>query len=365
MNKLKNYIPIMSVKQGELKAFKELSAQALENITPLFDIHRIPIVGGKQKKTIDEHIEKIIINFEKNCEKKLFILDYSLMDLNIRMADNTHPFKYLCDTLNERSMNFIPCIGLDRDQQYLEVIKEVLLQIPDKKLCMRLLIDDLDSLEETQEEIYRILSYLKIEVNQCDLLIDFKRVEESQIEPIVDSLSELNQVIFFESWRSFIIAASSFPVSMIGISPDSQRSVRRVEYDLWRAIIQAAPLVGRKPKFGDYCIVDPERAEVDVVTMRASGKIRYTTTYTWEIFRGHSLLKGEKYQQYNSLSEKIIKSECFLGENYSWGDGYILQCANKIAKSGNLTTWIGVDTNHHITLVGEQIANYDDSLSID
>lgn len=355
----------MSVKQGELKAFKELSAGALENITPLFDIHRIPIVGGKQKKTIDQHIEKIIINLEKNCEKKLFLLDYSLMDLNIRLTDNTHPFKYLCEALNEKGMSFIPCIGLDRDQPYLEVIKEILLQISDKKLCMRLLVDDLDSLDETQEEIYRILSYLNIESEQCDLLIDFKHIEESQIESIIDSLAELNQTISFERWRSFIIAASSFPSSMIGISPNSQLSIRRVEFDLWRAITKAAPLVGRKPKFGDYCIVNPERAEVDVVTMRASGKIRYTTAYTWEIFRGHSLLKGEKYHQYNSLSEKIIKSECFLGADYSYGDDYILRCANKIAKSGNLTTWIGVDTNHHITLVGEQIANYDDSLSTD
>ncbi|MBX3708755.1 MAG: hypothetical protein KIT56_05680 [Gammaproteobacteria bacterium] len=44
MSKLKHYIPIMNLKQGELKAIKKLTPNALEKITPFFDIPRIPIV---------------------------------------------------------------------------------------------------------------------------------------------------------------------------------------------------------------------------------------------------------------------------------------------------------------------------------
>lgn len=363
MNKLNNYIPIMSPKLGELKAIKTLSENALKDFTPLFDVHRPPIAGGK-RKTIDEHIKKIIINIEKYLINKIFIVDYSLIDLNLRMDDDTHPLQYLLNQLTSKNINFIPTVGIDRDQAYLSVIKEFVSKNPNNPICLRLLRDDIDSSEQANVEINQIMSYLKLNPKNCDLLIDCKYIEQNQIESIIDSLSELNEAITFMNWRSLILTASSFPLDMTGIPPDSHISIPRFEFDLWEAAILASPLVGRKPKFGDYCIVNPDRPDLDAVTMRAGGKIRYTTTKTWEIFRGHGLHKGEKYDQYRSLSKKVIESQFFLGADYSWGDNYISNCANGNAKTGNLTTWISVDVNHHLTLVGEQISNSDALSSI-
>lgn len=39
------------------------------------------------------------------------------------------------------------------------------------------------------------------------------------------------------------------------------------------------------------------------------------------------------------------------------GDEYIAKCADGNVSSGNLETWIRVDTIHHLTLVSDQIAN--------
>jgi hypothetical protein len=358
MNKLNNYVPIMSLKLGELKAIKNLSQHAYKAFTPLFDIHRTPIAGGK-RKSIDGHIEKIIINVEKYLTDKFFLLDYSLIDLNLRMKDNAHPFHYLLNQLSSRNINFTPTFGLDRDQAYLNVIKEFISKNPNNPICLRLLRDDIDTPQQTEIEINQIISHLQLNPKNCDLLVDCKYIEQDQIELIIDSLSELNEKINFRNWRSLTLAASSFPFDMTGIPADSHISIPRFEFDLWEAAILVSPLIGRKPKFADYCIVNPDRPDLDAITMRAGGKIRYTTKKTWEIFRGHGLHKGEKYGQYRSLSKKVIESQFFLGSDYSWGDNYITKCANGNAKTGNLTTWISVDVNHHITMVGEQISSSD------
>ncbi len=357
MNKLNNYVPIMSIKQGELKAISQLSLKDLLNISPLFDVPRVPIVSGKQSKTLDDHIKKVVINLEKYCKEINFLLDFSLINLSSRMQGNLHPLKYLCDSLQEKNLGFIPTIGLDRDDDYLAVIKDVANNTPDFNLCFRLFIDDLEDAENTQDSIYQILQNLKIDIGKCHLVVDCKSIQTSTIEYIIDLLAEFNQFIPFQTWSSFVLAASSFPSDMSIIRANTNGSIPRVEYDLWSAVIDASLLIGRAPKFGDYCIVNPERAEIDPVIMRAGGKIRYTTQRTWEVFRGHSLQKGEKFAQYRTLSQKVIDSPFYLGKDYSWGDQYILNCAENTGKTGNLTTWVQVDTNHHLKFVGEQISN--------
>jgi hypothetical protein len=37
-----------------------------------------------------------------------------------------------------------------------------------------------------------------------------------------------------------------------------------------------------------------------------------------------------------------------MGRDYSFGDEYIWRCAHYEAGTGNLGTWVEVDTNHHL-----------------
>jgi hypothetical protein len=359
MNRL-NYVPIMSPKQGEFRAIKELSQEALDRITPLFDIHRISLKGGEKDKTLDKHIETIIKHFKNSWPpEKVFLLDYSLLDLNDRMANGIHPLEYLSKELREANMIFHLTIGLDRDHAYMDVVKSLILENSSVELCLRLLKDDFDDIQEAEIKINQMFSYLEIEPYECHLIVDFKHIEENDIDNIIDLLSEFNQQISFHKWISFVLIASAFPVDMSKIPADSHTSIKRIEINLWQTANRAALLIGRKPKFGDYCIVNPEKPDIDLSRMRAGGKIRYTTGDTWEIIRGHGFHKGEKYKQYHSLSKKLVESDYFLGKDYAWGDMYIEQCALRQVKSGNLTTWIAVDTNHHLTLVGAQIASFD------
>ncbi|HFH3388554.1 TPA: hypothetical protein ACGJWF_001671 [Pseudomonas aeruginosa] len=46
-----------------------------------------------------------------------------------------------------------------------------------------------------------------------------------------------------------------------------------------------------------------------------------------------------------------------MGENFSWGDYRIMECS-KEKFVGNPTTWISIDTNHHISALTTEIYEF-------
>ncbi|RZM22580.1 MAG: hypothetical protein EOO88_28965, partial [Pedobacter sp.] len=107
--------------------------------------------------------------------------------------------------------------------------------------------------------------------------------------------------------------------------------------------------------FGDYGIVHPEKPEIDPKIMRATAKIRYTMEDCWLVIKGEGLHKGDRYKQYFSLAEILASDPIFEGPDFSWGDDHVVNCSNRNTTTGNPTTWVKVDTNHHITFVVRQL----------
>ncbi len=361
---IKNYVPILRPKQGELWAIRDLSEDARKRITPFFDIHRVPIVSGKKDKSLDEHLGSI---FKRLCSvwpaNRVFFWDMYSIEPFERLKDGTHPVFGLGKVFSINKMTSIPTIGTDRDGPYLEAIRNLLDKGMARSICVRILADDLETPAEAFEELRVILIKLKIPLSECHLLVDNKTVQETQIEDIVDMVSQFTNVGDINVWKSFTFSSGSFPVNMAGLALNSVSRVPRVELNLWKALVRAEPLIGRSPNFSDYGILNPEKPEVDAARIRAGGKIRYATKKDWIIFKGHPLHKGDKYNQYRDLSRKAIRSPEYCGIGYSWGDEYLDKCSKGAVGTGNLPMWVRVDTNHHLTLVGEQISTLSASLN--
>lgn len=359
---IKNYVPILRPKQGEVWAIRDLSEVARERITPFFDVHRVQIVNGKLEKTFDEHMESIIRRICKNWpSNRKFFWDMYSIDPSTRTQDGTHPVLRFGEILFSNKMTFIPTIGTDRDESYIEAIKELLSKGTADEICVRILDDDLETPIEAIGNFIQILKKLKVPLSRGHLLIDIKTVKESNIEVIVDTVSEFTSECEISDWKTFTFSSGSFPVDMSGFAPDSVSRVPRVEVKLWKALLNAELLIGRKPNFSDYAILNPERVEIDPTRIRAGGKIRYATEDDWIIAKGYGLHRGEKYNQYRKLSRKIIGIPEYRGKGYSWGDDYLDKCSKGKVGTGGLPMWVRVDTNHHLTLVGEQISTLYDS----
>jgi hypothetical protein len=125
--------------------------------------------------------------------------------------------------------------------------------------------------------------------------------------------------------------------------------------------------LSRLPSFGDYIISNPSYIEVDPRYIQMAAGIRYTVADKFLIFRGYSVRspKHNGWGQTKGLCQRIIDHPKYLGQNYSYGDGYIYGCAQGTERTGNPETWRKVGTNHHLTLAVKEISNLHAASTID
>ena len=355
MKALGPYIPILRPKAGELKALKELSKSTINKINPFFDFHKPPLIKS-ERKPFDEHIENICNKLINHWPaRKLLFFDLYFIDLKKRMKDSSHPLSWICQFFREKGYQFIPTIGTERDGDYAFALRSEIQKGLKNGICIRLLNDDLEMPEETFNQVQVILENLGISSSKCHLLVDFKYIETSKLKSSIESLTELRNYTDFSKWNSLIVSGSGFPQNMSNISSNTIEKIPRVELKLWKLTKELYPLLGTRPLYSDYCIVSPETPDVDPKKIRPVGKIRYATKDSWVIFRGNGLHKYDRYKQYFRLAKKVVRHRCYLGSKTSWGDNHYKECSKRNTSCGNLTTWIKVDTNHHLTIVAKQI----------
>ena len=201
------------------------------------------------------------------------------------------------------------------------------------------------------------MNTIGLERSDANLILDARWIIENDTLRVAGSVSRfINQTPNINSWNELILAASSFPENLADIERNTIMHLCRVEYLLWQQVVSDSS-EDRLPVFGDYGVVHPDLPDLDPKVIRPSAKIRYTLENDWLILKGHSLRRDPGFAQFHDLSRNLVARPEFLGNDFSWGDGYISGCATKEEKSGNLTTWVKVDTNHYLTFVSEQLSN--------
>ena len=134
--------------------------------------------------------------------------------------------------------------------------------------------------------------------------------------------------------------------------------VPRYEWRLYKVLVNNFKKAGlRIPAFGDYAISHPKVLELDMRITKPSATIRYTTEDGWFIIKGENV-RDKKYEQYRVLCKKLIDFKYYYGSAFSWGDNFVQECASGRGKTGNLSTWRQVGTNHHIMKVIQDIASF-------
>ncbi|NQV34584.1 MAG: hypothetical protein HQ515_17960 [Phycisphaeraceae bacterium] len=171
------------------------------------------------------------------------------------------------------------------------------------------------------------------------------------IQAIVKRLPSL------EKWRSFTLIGTSFPETMGGIKIGAE-AVPRYEWRLYKLLVAGFKREGlRLPTFGDYAISHPRVLVLDMRVVKPSATIRYTIDDGWYIVKGKNV-RDHGFEQYRSLSEKVLVSPHYCDSGYSWGDEYIMKCNNGSGKTGNLMVWRQVGTNHHVEKVIQDLASF-------
>jgi len=351
------YLSMLKAKSGECKAVSFLSNNVLSNTSLFFDMPR-PNSSNTKKNSVDDLFEKSIDLINKSYGGKNNIY-YDLFDVqqDIRCKYGKHPLTFCYEIIKDRGINSVPVFGFDRDDSYFRALKNIN-DISVTGICLRILEYDLYSPVETANNIFELIQDLSIQTESVDILIDLRSIIGKSVSELkLRTINTINKISSLGNFRSYTVAGSNFPRDMSNIGRDSFAFVKRVEYSLWKDLLLILLDKGILLNFGDYSIVHPDYVDLQIVP-NANAKIRYTIGDSWLIYRGHSLRKEPYYKQYHELSQNVISSKEYMGKEFSWGDNWLYKCANRESTTGNLTTWVTSDSNHHIEFVSSQIHNH-------
>ena len=356
----KHYVPILKGKEGEFKALEFLAPSARRNLTPFIDIPRRDLdrETRQPKDPIDVYLEKKAKKIHKawGTMDQIFV-DVFDLSLDLRTPEGTHFAGFLFSRLRNYDVQAIPVIGLDRsgDTAYIDSVNDIV-STDNRGVCIRLLSEDMEIAKSTYSEVDEVIRILHLSKSNVHLMIDFRDVSEKNLVEVADvATGFLASLPDTATWKSITLASSGFPQYLGGVSPRSIATLPRTELNLRDELVSRKRSIPRFPAFGDYGICHPDLLDYEPI-FDPSAAIRYTIEREWLIIKAGSI---KKYgcEQFRGLSDTLRKRPEYYGPPYSWGDNYINECADYIVGKGNLPKWRQVGTNHHITLVGNQIAN--------
>jgi hypothetical protein len=350
------YVPILGAKQGEFSALSNLQTQSAARIIPLLDI---PNPGPD--KLYEAPMAKTAIKAGKAWGGRNAFLDISKWKPNARTESGIHVLEYSFAQFRTQGVLVHPVVGYDRwdDPEYSQALRNIRSSY-EITPCIRL---DRESLEDTHDleyfadRINLIMSELFVTAKNCYIVIDLGDVSKSSVPDVLADADVAIDAVRSMGFATVILAGSSMPASIntaVG-ETDAVGCIPRIEMMAWKAIFEE-----RKDKrivFGDYAVRNPDSPD-GVIAIHANGKIRYTINNQCFVVRGHSKALTRLAIQNKELAKILVSSAHYMGPTFSWGDSQIFQCSLGTTEMGSPTTWIGIDSNHHIQTVLAEIFEF-------
>lgn len=338
------YVPIMRTKAGELEAMQRTDGAIAQHMLPFFELHNV-------SWTNDDFEEKAA-KLAKQAKKAWgwgvpCILDLGVLDGASRIIAAT------LEAFHDEGPTFVPAVNLERSPEFHSTMADVVRDIG-LGICLRLILRE-DS-PDLQQDLKKLLRQYPLPPEQVDVVIDFgasaslPRVLAPWLIDLVNSIPDVDK------FRTFALAATTFPRNMGDYQSQAISRAPRGEWRLWREVA-ANPGLARKLDFGDYTAAYPEDIVFDPKKMSIGAKIKYTSEEDWLIVKGRGI-KGRGYEQYRTLSHALTKQDEYTGEEFSWGDEFIQNCAEGKGKPGSARIWVSVAVNHHLAFVVNQLSRW-------
>lgn len=352
----RRYVPCLRWKQGEYLAVQQLSETARATITPLIEVPEMPFdfETWTASRTIDEHLRPLARRVKEKWGTAPFFLDVNYIPQELTMNSGEHPAQYALDSLRALECTAIPVTRLTPDNRYQRVLKRAVAQ--DRRgLCMRIGLQDAAS-KKLSDQVRAILTKNSLTPRDSHLILDLEAPNFIPIDGFARLIGSLvRKLPHLSQWRSLTLLGTAFPESMAGI-PQGATPTPRHEWALYKAVAKDLTETGtRAPAFGDYCINHPRLLPQDMRKLKPSATIRYTTADSWLVVKGRNF-RDHGGEQYRGLCRIVTSSSDFAGASFSAGDQYIADCAAGTGKTGNLSKWRQVGTNHHLELIARDLA---------
>lgn len=272
-----HYVPILRWKQAEWVALGKLKPADKALITPLVEITPRSIAPRKKQPTLDAMLAKNAVDIWTQWGSTPSFIDLVHLDPTIRTSSGAHPLAFIAGEGRRRGLSLIPVTGLGRDPDYQKAVAATA-ATDGRGVCLRLFAADMDR-PRVAARAQELLAALGVKSEKADLLVDLQVVAASAPQRGICS-----RLPHLASWRSFTLAGGAFPPDLQGL-PLGRNMLPRFEWQAWRALIDGATRLPRRPAFADYAIQHPIYAEPPE-RANFSASIRYTTADSWLVMRG-------------------------------------------------------------------------------
>jgi hypothetical protein len=352
-----DYVPVLKWRQGEYQALWRLNDAQKARIVPLIEVTPpdFDFEEWQPKKTIDDHLQKFAGRLKQKWGERPALLDAALLHPTTRMIDGTHPLLWLMTQVRPNGANLIPVTNFERDAEYQNAVR-VANAVDACGVVLRCSLEDAAD-SDFADNVEALAETLELEVSDFDIVIDLKSPNFEPLDGLATLLSKvLSASPAFQTARSLTIVATAFPISMAEVKGPVQFVSRR-EWLLYKLLMGMLSSDARSPTFGDYAIASPELPQADMRLIKPSATVRYAVDDGWIIAKGSSV-RDNGFEQYRSCCGMVTGAASYLGPGFSPGSDYIERCRAGVAKTGNLSTWRWVGTNHHMAKVVYDLASF-------
>jgi Beta protein len=343
------YTPILRCRQNELLALTEVSAEAKQLCMPLLDL---PAPSTNEQKAASEAFTERSIGRTKKALAgfvRVFV-DSSELDPALRIG-GAHPLLEAAKSIALSDVLPVPVSGLHRDAAHKKAAAIASKELADDSVCIRLDSTDISTATLTQKRITGMLSDYGLDTSRAFLLIDLKSVFQQDPTHLAKSVGHFVAQASKWQWAGVVVAGYGVPDELReAIAVREQGYLPRTEQLVYRSVATANEL--QNLWFGDYTTLSPAHVELDGRYMNKvmGPKALYALEDSWFVVRGGPFsTHKDGYEQYYDLAAEITALDEFCGAEFSWGDNYIQERANRIPRPGSPGTWIKACVNHHVT----------------
>lgn len=256
----------------------------------------------------------------------------------------------------------VPVTGLRRDGRYQAVIARAIERCG-TGVVLRLGRDDFSPTQtELAERIEDFLEFAQVAPGSADIVLDLRWIARETWE--ADAIWARSAVLALphaRDWRNLAVAATGTPANAAGLEQKAIEIRPRIEWWLWKTLVEEGERLSRIPVFGDYGAVHPDRVEegIDPKFGKRIPLLRYATGDQELLVRGADLEREPAHLP--EMLERLIAERADSPEgfdaSFSAGDAWIADTSERVAHPGNRATWKLVSQNRHIALVSWQLAN--------
>lgn len=353
---MKNYYPILVSKKGETVALQHLAQTVKDNVCPIIEI----IEDTFYKTVTDRKTNAKSKEYSKDFEKFLkthwsFFDNQIIFDFSILENFNNHIgfIKNLISSVTKGGVNVLLAVQQNSSTEYLLLVKDFLNKFGGG-VCIRT-SNNSGGFLTLNDSINKLISELNVSSENSILLLDAGQVNKDSYTILASMLGFAirSLSIPINKWKAIVVSGSSFPENLMDIDvSDDAQPLTRYEALLWANLITPSDL--SDVKYSDYGV---RHSVYSNVGYAGTVSLKYSTKSEFIIFRGKKT--GDDvlgHRQYVAHCKKLINSDYYSGEEFSWGDLQFFEIGsqnpqNEKSKTGNSTNWIQYSQNHHITII--------------